>query len=107
MENLPPGAGRDFALAQVMMGQQDAKARTLANEFSTAPTKLANIGSGLGSFSLNEVAAAMGGFNNAANSNSQVAQMQAARAAGILGIIGSLAGAAGNFASGGLAKILH
>src|SRR5215469_2938820 len=61
LESTGPGVARDVALANNDINTRTGIASTLSNAFSTAFDKLANIGSGLGSFSLNEAGAALSG----------------------------------------------
>ncbi len=103
-DNVPAGAGRDIALAMNDRSTRDAVAGTKNNLFNSAFDKLANIGSGLGSFSLNETGAAISGFGSAANTNQSAMQASAAKKASTMGFLGQLAGAGGSALSGGFAK---
>lgn len=101
MENTGPGAARDVALASNTRGVYDSIAKTTAGAYTGAFDKLANIGAGVGSFSLNEVGAAISGGSAASSSNQAVLQAQAQSQQAKLGFFGELAGAAGGAASGG------
>lgn len=92
-ESVPAGVGRDVALAQNETGARDAVAATKNNTFLASLDKLANIGSGLGSFSLQELGAGITSSSNAAQTNDSVIKAKSAEKASTLGFLGQLAGA--------------
>ena len=111
MSSLPPGPGRDSALANLETQKYTGIAGAQASQVQAAPEILANIGSGVGAFSLQELGAALSGFSGATSStnvgagilNNEVQQQEAAKA-NQLGFFGQLAGAAGTAAGGWLGK---
>ena len=111
MSSLPPGAARDQALAALDTQKYVGTGAALAGQVQQAPEVLANIGSGLGAFSLQEVGASLSGLQGASSSSlggfgavSQQEQMQAQAKANQLGFIGGLVGDATSLATGGLGK---
>lgn len=99
MSSMPPGAARDLALSNLTQQKDISTANFMTEQVLSAYDKLANMGSGLGSFSLQELGAAMGGLSNASGSNQALGQMQAA--ASPWNMIGSLVGdAMGMFSFG-------
>lgn len=104
MNNTTPGAARDYALTQLPIQQNSQIANTLNTTFTSALDKLSNIGAGLGSFSLQETGAALGGLSGASSSNQAVMQAQEAGKASTMGVLGSLLGAGGQIASMGVLK---
>jgi len=94
-EGVPAGVGRDVALAQNETGTRDAIASTKNSTFLAALDKLANIGSGIGSFSLQELGAGITSSSAAANTNQSVIQAKSAAKASTMGFLGQLAGAGG------------
>ena len=95
LNNTPPGAARDQALANLERQTYTGTAGALASEVQQAPDILANIGAGMGAFSLQEVGAALSGYSGASSSNNQLMQAQNAAKANTTGLITGLAGAAG------------
>jgi hypothetical protein len=95
MEQVGPGAARDVALAQNTMNATGQTAALQNSTYTSALDKLANIGSGLGSFSLNETGAALSGLTGAAQSQGTVIQGQAQSKADTMSFLGNLAGAGG------------
>lgn len=89
-----PGAARDVALQQNDAAGRTAVASTESNSFLSAFDKLANIGSGIGSFSLSEIGAGISAGSAASQSNQAVMNAQAQQKASTMGFLGSLAGAA-------------
>lgn len=75
---IPPGAGRDFALSQLEEQKDTSTANFLNQQVLSAFDKLANIGSGLGSFSLQELGASLSAGQQGSESNAQVAKMEQA-----------------------------
>lgn len=111
--NAPRGAARDFALSQIPVQQADSTAQalsapitgaysTLLNLGQSATDKLANVASGFGSFSLQEVGAGLRAQEGAAGTLNNVMQAQAARKAATMGFLGNLAQAGGIAAGGAL-----
>jgi hypothetical protein len=92
--DVPAGPGRDVALAQNDTAATGAVAATKNSTYTSALDKLANIGSGLGSFSLQELGAGLSGFSGAASTNQSVIQSQQQSKASTMGLFGQLAGAA-------------
>ena len=90
---IAPGAARDKALADLEVNKATTIAGTEAGLVNDASGKLANIGAGLGSFSLQELGAALSGVSGASSSNQSVMQVQEQAKASTMGLIGSLAGA--------------
>ena len=93
--SLPPGASRDKALADVETQKFTTTAGTQAQMVADAPDKLANIGAGLGSMSLQELGAALGANQGAATTASNVVGQQNEMKAQNLQLLGGLAGTAG------------
>jgi hypothetical protein len=99
-EQVAPGAAREVAQAQNIQGANNASASTLNNIYSGAFDKLANIGAGIGSFSLQEAGAAIQGGQAASNSNQVNIQAGEQQKASLLGTLGSVTGAAGTAYAG-------
>jgi len=78
MNQMPPGAARDLALSQQEQQKDVATANFMNQQVLGAYDKLANIGAGLGSFSLQELGASLSGLSGASGSNQVLGQMQAA-----------------------------
>ena len=93
MEDLPPGPARDFALAQLSTEKYVGTTKAMTEPYIASFDKLANIGSGFGSFSLNELGAGLRGFEGASISADSVIKNKAAAKAATMGAIGSVAGA--------------
>lgn len=93
--DVPAGPGRDVALAQNDQAAAGQVAATKNVTYTSALDKLANIGSGLGSFSLQELGGGLNAFSGAATTNNSVIQQQQQSKASSLGLIGSLAGGVG------------
>ncbi len=98
---VPRGPARDLALAEVERGKNDSIAATKNNTFMTALDKLANIGSGLGSFSLQETGAGLSGLSAGMNSNNSLMQAKAAKKAAAMAPLTALAGGVGGAIGGG------
>ena len=97
---LPPGAARDTALANLETQKSVGTGTAIAGQVQQAPEILANIGSGLGAFSLQELGAGLSGYSGASNTQQAVLGAQAQQQAAKLGIAGDLVGAAGTAAGG-------
>jgi hypothetical protein len=100
MGSLPPGAARDLAVAQLERGKYTAQGSAMSQFSNESADKLANIGAGLGSFSLNEAGAALRGLEGSAQTNANIVEQQSAAKATQLGFLGSLAGTGGKVATG-------
>ena len=97
--SLPPGASRDKAMADLETQKFTTTAGTQAQMVADAPDKLANIGAGLGSMSLQELGAALGANQGAATTASNVVGQQNEMKAQNLQLLGGLAGTAGSVAT--------
>lgn len=103
LNTVPPGAARDAALANLEVQKGTATGGALATQVQSAPEELANLGAGVGAFSLQQLGAALSGYGGANQAASGVAQEESAAQANKLGLISGLAGAAGT-AAGGIFK---
>lgn len=103
-DQLPAGPARDSAIAENERGSYDSVAKVKNFSFIDALDKLANIGSGLGSFSLQNTGAALSGDQAAANTGRDIMADETARKAARMNAIGGLVGVGGNLAG---AKIIH
>lgn len=105
LSSVPSGAAREFALSQ-MEREKPAQVATLFNTTYTGGLdKMANLGSGLGAFSLQELSAGLKAGELAGNTRGQIMQQDAQAKAATLGFLGSLAGGAANIATGGMASM--
>lgn len=104
MNTLPPGAARDVALAQQVRQAPSQVSQFINSNYLASKDKLANIGSGLGAFSLQQLGGGLRAGEDASNNRNSVLGQQQAGKAATLGFIGSLAGAAGGAVTGGLSK---
>ena len=102
MEQIPAGPGRDVALSQNTRNTYSQIASAANTAYTGAFDKLANIGSGIGSFALNELGGALSGLSGASSSNNAVIQAGAQQKSSTMGFLGELAGAAGTAATGHL-----
>lgn len=100
MEQLPAGVGQEVALANNTQNTYNQIAQASNSAYTGALSNEANIGSGLGSFSLSELGAGLTGLTGAATTTGNVVNQQAQAKASTMGFIGSLAGAAGGALSG-------
>lgn len=100
MNNLPPGAARDKALAQLETQQYTGIATAQASEVEAAPGILAQLGAGSAGLSVQELAGALSGNTSSAQVSGQVASEENAAKANSLQFFGSLAGAAGGAIGG-------
>jgi hypothetical protein len=91
-DTVAPGAGRDFAVASLERDRPAATATTLNQLITGAYDKLANIGSGFGSFSLSELGAGLRGFEGASSTNQALMQNEAQRKSSTMSFLGSLVG---------------
>lgn len=104
-ETLPAGAGRDVALAENERSRRTAVSTATTGATIGAFDKLANIGSGMGSFSLNELGASLRGLEGASSSNAQAVRAESERKASTMGFLGSLVGAGASLATGGFSSM--
>ena len=102
MNNTAPGAARDMALANLEQNKDVTWGNYLTQTTTGAFDKLANLGAGLGSFSLQELGAAMGSLGGASSSNQALGQMQAEASPwnAIGGLLGDAMGMFGQAYSG-------
>lgn len=99
LDQTPPGAARDLALSQLSTQKDVNTANFMTQNVLGAYDKLANMGSGFGSFSLQELGASLSGLSGASGSNQALGKMQAE--ASPWNTIGSLVGdAMGMFSFG-------
>lgn len=101
---IPPGASRDAALANLNAQASNAPAAVMGTQVASAPEVLANVGSGLGAFSLQELGAGLSGYQGASTTQSNVVNQQNQAKGNTLGFLGSLAGAGGYAAGSALGK---
>lgn len=96
---MPQGAARDLALAELERDKATTVGKAKADAVNAAPEILANVGAGLGAFSLQEIGASLRGFEGA--STTAQAQAKAANDAKAtqLQFLGGLAQTAGGVAS--------
>lgn len=104
-ESLPAGAGRDVALAETERARRTAVSTATTGATLGAFDKLANIGSGMGSFSLQELGAGLRGLEGASTSNQAAMKAENDRKASTMGFLGTLVGAGANLATGGFASM--
>jgi hypothetical protein len=103
-ESIPAGPARDMAIAENKRATAGGIAKARSDTYLSSIDKLANIGSGLGSFSLQELGAALTGFGSGASTGQSVIQGKAQKKAATTGMIGDFASAAGMAAGGHFAK---
>jgi hypothetical protein len=96
--SVPAGAARDIAMAQNERELPAQKATLLNTAYTGALDKLANVGSGLGAFSLQELSAGLKAGELSGSTRNQVMQRDSEAKAATLGFLGSLAGAGGQIA---------
>jgi hypothetical protein len=101
MSNILPGPAQTAALANLETQKDTTIGNAQASAVQQAPGILANIGSGLGAFSIQQLGASLSGLSGAASTNQSVLQSQTQQQAAKLGLLGSLAGTAGSVATGG------
>lgn len=97
---LPPGAARDQAIAQLNRQQYTGIAGVQASEVQQAPQILASVGAGAAGLSIQELAGALSGYSGANTSASGIAQEENQSQNNKLSFFSGLAGAAGNAAAG-------
>jgi hypothetical protein len=96
MNNVPPGAARDAALAQLQTQSAGGIATAQANMVQQAPSTLASLGQGLGGMSLQELGAQLSGLSGGASTNLGAGQMAAAQQQSMLNFFTNLVGAIGS-----------
>jgi hypothetical protein len=100
--NVPAGAGREFALSQLPISAAGQSANYLNSIVNQAPQNLAQLGAGQLGVGLQQEGAGQGAGTLSSSSAGSVAQTQAEGKASTLGFLGSLAGAAASpFSFGG------
>ena len=97
-----PGAARDTALANLQTQAAVAPATAMASAVQGAPSVLANVGQGIGAFSIQQLGAALSGYSGAASTNNSNLQSATQQQAAKLGVAGNLLSAAGTAAGGGV-----
>jgi len=95
MNNVPPGPGRDAALANLQVNRATTTANTEAQMVNQDPSTLANLGSGLGAFSMQQLGAALSGYSGASQSEQSVMNVQEQQQAAKLGVAGDALGGVG------------
>ena len=95
-----PGAARDTALANLQTQAAVAPATAMASAVQGAPSVLANVGQGIGAFSIQQLGAALSGYSGAGTANNSNLQSATQQQAAKLGVAGNLLGAAGTAAGG-------
>jgi hypothetical protein len=95
-DTIAPGAARDYALSQLERQKATAKSGFMNEATMSAFDKLANLGSGYGSFSLQQLGAALRGGEGASQSNQGLMQNEAARKQAQMSFFGDLAKTAGS-----------
>jgi hypothetical protein len=99
-----PGAARDKIMADVEMQKDVGIASAQAGAVRSAPEVLANVGSGFGAFSLQELGAALSGYGGASSSNQAAGGLETQRSqakwAPVLGLANAAGGAAGSYFGG-------
>lgn len=98
INTVPAGPARDFALASLERDRTTSTTDAITQPFLSSFDKLANIGSGVGSFSLQELGAGIRSGEGAGLSFGDIAKTGAAQKQSTMGFFGSLAQAAGGVA---------
>ena len=103
-DTVAPGAARDTALANLQTQKATAIGNTEASAVAAAPQNLANVGAGLGAFSLQQLGASLSGFGGASSADTSAASMQMqqseAKWAPVLSLASTAGGAAGRIFEG-------
>ena len=102
LNSVPAGPARDKAISDLEMQKFTTTSGAQATAVSAAPDTLANIGSGLGAMSLQELGASISGYQSAGNLAGHVVQQSDQRKAQNLQLLGGLAGTAGSVAGQGI-----
>ena len=95
MNNVPAGAARDQALAQLASQKSTTIGGAEASAVQGAPAALASMGTTIGGMGLQELGAQLAGLQGGAQTNLGAGQMAAAQQQAMLNFFGQLAGAAG------------
>jgi len=97
--DLPAGASRDAALANLDLQKSTGIASAQAQQVQQAPSALAALGQGMGAFSLQQLGAALSGYSGATSTANSAANIETAQSqakwqpiTSIMGTAGSLAG---------------
>jgi hypothetical protein len=104
MNNLPPGAARDAALAQLQTTSAGGIATAQANVVQNAPNVLASLGSNVGGMSLQELGATLSGLSGGAQTNLGAGQMAAEQQQAMLNFFSSLAAGASGIGAAAISK---
>ena len=102
LNSVPAGPARDKAISDLEMQKFTTTSGAQATAVSAAPDTLANIGSGLGAMSLQELGASISGYQSAGNLAGNVVQQSDQRKAQNLQLLGGLAGTTGSVAGQGI-----
>lgn len=97
-----PGPARDAALANLETSRATSTANKEADLIQGAPSTLANLGSGIGAFSIQQLGAALSGYSGASQSEQSVMNVQQQQQDAKLGVAGSALGMGGQIASAGI-----
>jgi len=99
---LPAGPIRDSAIARLERERAANLGNLYTSQIVSSLDKLANLGSGFGSFSLNEVGAGLRAYEGASQTNANLMQAQAAGKQATMGFLGDLAQTGGRIAAAGM-----
>jgi hypothetical protein len=83
MNNMPAGAGRDSALATLAAQRATTTGGAEASAVQQAPQNLFSAGSAIQNMSLQQLGAALAGYQGASSANQAAAQMQAAKSSAL------------------------
>ncbi len=100
LEQVPAGAGRDFALAQAEGGRASQVSNLMNKTWLDAFQQLAGLGQGAAQIGLNAYGGGFRGMEAGSNTINSVMQADAASRAATFGLIGSLAQAGGQMLGG-------
>lgn len=101
LNNMPAGAARDRAIADISTQMYTGMAGTQANLVREAPQTLAGVGQNLGGFSLQELGASLSGLQGGAQTNEGVLKAKTEQQKAWLNFFSSLASTAGGVATKG------
>ena len=102
--NVPQGAGQQFALSQIPIQENSQISSTLNNVVNSAYPTLANLGAGFGANAIQDLGATISGFGNASNTGNSILQAQNQAKESSLGIFGSLLGLGGELGGAAIQK---
>ena len=102
MNSVPAGPARDAALANLQTSRATSTANTEAGMIEGAPSTLANVGQGIGAFSIQQLGAALSGYSGASQGEQSVMNVQQQQQDAKLGVAGSALGMGGEIASAGI-----